>query len=61
MTHEMPIARMNLGPLTTALVQKAKWDRNPHDAYPSGQEWADECERLLEYIQRNRVLRRSES
>ena len=36
----------NLGPLTQRLKNEAAW----HDSYPSWPEYADECERLLNFL-----------
>src|SRR5947209_6902072 len=43
-----------LGPLTTQLRAKAKW----HDQYPAWQAYADECERLLEFLRGQKETQR---
>jgi hypothetical protein len=50
---------VTLGPLTARLKGKASWkDHYPEDDYPAWQDFADECESLLGFLQNHGALDR---
>jgi hypothetical protein len=48
-----------LAPLTSRLKADAAWHvKYPHDQYPACQEYADECEVLLTFVQKHAAMAR---
>jgi len=46
-----PPADVHLGPLTRSLIAGARWQG--HDAFPAWQNWADDVEKVLEFLSEN--------